>query len=322
MAEEINESSGVTITTLDLKKDSKKKNRIWEIDFFRGIAIILMVLDHLMWNIAYFTYHYFDVATVYASGIGFVQNIQNENGIYLPSYLFSYMQTGYLYYTWDFRIALRMVILIIFFAVCGISFKLSKNNLKRGLILLGFGLLITLVTAIGCSLDLLSISSSLICFGVLSCYGTIIIITHFLKKLVLKLAKGDVKKWYFTSIMLVLLILFGYIFIEISGYNYQVNFNDPLSFFIGIIGNIIGFSSFGGDYFPLLPYFAYFLVGELIGETIYKNRESLFKKNYKTLKPVTFIGRNTLWVYVVHIPLITLIHAILYWSAGYNLALF
>lgn len=315
-----NENEGVILTTLPIKEKEElnKKSRVWEIDFLRGFSIILMVFDHMMWSIYDFVYKFFDVNVTYYS-TGFSPNLPNENGISLPSYLYSYMQFGASYYNWDVRIAFRHIVLIIFFVICGIAFTFSKNNIKRGLILLGCGVLITALTGVGVALDLFSLKTTFIPFGVLSCFGAIILVVYFAKWLTLKLSKNNIKTWYAVSFTISLISIFLTIFYQVSGTDFDFASDDPLGIFIGIIGSIFGFSKWGGDFFPLFPYLAYFLIGEFIGLTVYKNKESLFKRELKVTKPISFIGKHTIWVYLAHIPLITLFHAILYWSAGFNL---
>ena len=320
-------NEGVILTSLNdeevksLTEERIKKKRVWEIDFARGFAIILMVLDHLMWNIYDFTYKFFDVNVNFLGG-NFTPNIPNENGISLPAYLYSYMQVGGWYYNLDVRVAFRQVVLILFFIICGISFNFSKNNIKRGFILLGCGIGITALTGIGVALDLFSLRSSFIPFGVLSCYGTIILLVYFFKWLTLKLSKNNIKIWYFVSFIICLLSIFITVYYDVANINYRFNPENPTQVFIGIIGTIFGFSTWGGDFFPLFPYITYFLIGEFIGNTVYKNKESLFKREPKVTKPITFVGKHTIWIYVAHIPLITIIHCILYWAAGFNLVLF
>jgi len=87
----------------------QKKGRIWEIDFLRGIAIILMSLFHLLYDLNEF--YNFDID--YTTGIV------------------------------DFIGAASA---LMFITLTGISSSLSKNNLKRCLKILFFAYLITLIT--------------------------------------------------------------------------------------------------------------------------------------------------------------------------------
>lgn len=83
--------------------------RIWELDFLRGIAILLMVFFHLMFDLN----HFFQVSVIYDSGI--------------------------IYYIGKFSA-------VLFILIAGVSCSLSRNNLRRGIQLLILGLMITLVT--------------------------------------------------------------------------------------------------------------------------------------------------------------------------------
>ena len=61
-----------------------------------------------------------------------------------------------------------------------------------------------------------------------------------------------------------------------------------------------------GDYFPLLPNFGYFLVGVFIGRTAYKNKKTLMpfvKDTNPIVRIFGFLGRQSLWVYMIHQPL-------------------
>ncbi len=83
-----------------------RSNRIWEIDLLRGIAIVLMVLFHIMFDLHEFS-----------------------------GYLISY-HDGWIY--WVGKIAV-----ILFMLVSGISHCFTRSDLKRGFVLLSYALLVT-----------------------------------------------------------------------------------------------------------------------------------------------------------------------------------
>ena len=301
----MSEKESLVCSRVDLeKKEEVKKQRVWEIDFLRGICILLMVFDHLMWQIHDFIWKYFGITDWTASNI--------------PEFLRQYHYFGTFYYTNDFRIEFRFMVLFLFFFICGISMNFSKNNTKRGLVCLICGLCITLVTIVLCMTNVIDPQGSLISFGVLSCLGSCILITHFLKKLVYKMFNNNFNAWVITVCILSwILILLGKYF-RVHFPSYELVRNDPMSYFVGILGNIFGFANFGGDYFPLVPYLAYTLLGNMLGEVFYKNKTSLFKKEPKVCKPFTVVGRNTMWIYLLHIPVITLIHVLLFIACGFR----
>lgn len=122
---------------------SLKKERIWELDFLKGIALIFMVWDHAVFDL----YGFFGVDT---SALGFLQE------------------------------GIGVISAIIFMTVCGVSVTLGKHNLKHGSITFGLGLALTLFTFI---FDLVADAGAIIMFGILHFLGLAMIIGHFVKKL-------------------------------------------------------------------------------------------------------------------------------------------
>ena len=66
------------------------------------------------------------------------------------------------------------------------------------------------------------------------------------------------------------------------------------------------------DYLPLFPWFGMFLIGAAIGRLFYRDRQSLLPQGWTkplTLwgRPLLFLGRHPLTVYVVHQPLLLLL---------------
>jgi uncharacterized membrane protein len=61
------------------------------------------------------------------------------------------------------------------------------------------------------------------------------------------------------------------------------------------------------DYFPLLPYLGFFLLGAALGKLLYKNKASLLP-NVNPKNPVIaffrMLGRYSLWIYLLHQPIL------------------
>lgn len=112
--------------------------RIWEIDFLRGLSIILMVFYHVLYDL---------------SELGGIKTLLGIE-INLSSVFWLVAQ--------NFFAAL-------FIILCGISSTLSRNNIRRALKLLGVAVIITAATYI-------YNSSSAIYFGILHCLGVSILI--------------------------------------------------------------------------------------------------------------------------------------------------
>ena len=60
------------------------------------------------------------------------------------------------------------------------------------------------------------------------------------------------------------------------------------------------------DYFPLLPHLGFFLLGSVLGKTLYRRKESLLPA--LDGKPVInffqWCGRQSLWIYLIHQPIL------------------
>ena len=67
-----------------------------------------------------------------------------------------------------------------------------------------------------------------------------------------------------------------------------------------------GFAS--SDYFPLLPYLGFFLLGSALGKSVYRNKESLLPRvNTKNFLVRFFLlcGKHSLWIYMLHQPILS-----------------
>ena len=246
------------------------KGRIWELDFLRGFCIILMIFDHALYDLAYvFPYQWFGDGRE-ASGI-------------------LYMLTRFsidFYYPFPLRKIAWWIAVFCFIFICGISCSFSRSNFKRGLRLAAIALLLTVVTY-GIDRYLGQGNTMIIRFGVLHMLSASILVYCFVKRL------GTVA----MIIISFLAIGCGVYFI-----------NSPLQTSLKYVG--IAVKSTGGfyssDYFPLLPWFGFFLFGAALGPIIYSNRRSVFSKKAISLwkKPILYIGRNSLIFYVLHQPVV------------------
>ncbi|MCX6561918.1 MAG: heparan-alpha-glucosaminide N-acetyltransferase [Candidatus Aminicenantes bacterium] len=228
---------------------AKAGNRIWEIDFLRGVAILLMVAYH-------FGYDLVELAGV-RTVLGIRVNLQSPPFQFLVSFFAG-----------------------LFVALCGISGTLTRSNIRRGLKLLAVALLVTAASFV-------FNREETIFFGILHCLG----VSLLLYGLILERAKP-----------LTCLAAAGFIFgltitVPLALKNVPIRFDWLLPF--GVFSDT--FSSF--DYFPLLPWFGVFLVGAAAGKAFYSPRQSLLPP----LSPVPLVniaGRYSLWIYVIHQPVL------------------
>ncbi len=182
-------------------------------------------------------------------------------------------------------------ILFIFIAGCVASF--SKHLLKRGLIVFGAAMLMTLVTYF-------VMPSQVIWFGVLHLLGISMIVTYFLQAFLNRIPK--------IPGMIVVFLLFvttRYIdagTLNFFGYRYlklpEIWYESGRLFFFGFPNK----SFFSADYFPILPWLFLFLTG-YFAFGVLKNRKDT-KELYIRIPGLSFIGQHTFVIYLLHQPII------------------
>ncbi len=184
----------------------------------------------------------------------------------------------------------------IFIVISGICSRLSRSTLKRGVIVLAAGLGVTLVTAV--LMPLFGFTGAEIYFGILHCLGSCMIITGLLMPIIKKInpivgmAASVILFSVFYSVSSGSL-LFG--LIPLPDALYSTNYLAPLGFFSS--------SFFSADYFGILPWLFMFLFGAFLGK--YASDGAFPKWTYKKrCAPFAFVGRNSLWFYLAHQPVI------------------
>ena len=234
---------------------NKKTQRFWEIDTLRGIAVILMITYHILFDLDFL------------------------NILSLPLHnLF-------------FRLFLYPIGTL-FLLVVGISLVLSykryiqKQNqtpsfskyLKRGGFLFFIALFITVLTWI-------YPHEGFIVFGIIHCIGISIILSY------LFISKPNIS------------LVFGFIFVILGIYFALITILNPYFFWIGLKTP----SFYTLDYFPLLPWFGVVLIGLFVGQKIYPTLQSKYGKQQHTptvFRPISFIGRYSLVIYLLHQPIL------------------
>jgi uncharacterized membrane protein len=234
------------------------KERFWEIDAIRGLAIIRMVSYN--WSFA-----------LYFLGI----------------------------YTFALGLVLPGLSACVFIFLSGISLTISYHRIRnserykifkkyslRGLKVLGMGMIITAVT-------FLAFRSEFIIFGILHFVGVSIFLGQFF-----------IKYRRLNLVLGILIIIFG---LYIQG----LRFDFPWLLWLGLTPS--SFSTF--DYFPLLPWFGITLLGIAAGNTLYRNGNRIFRlkdmSSNLLVRFLSFLGRNSLKIYLLHQPLLILMLMIL-----------
>jgi len=235
----------------------KSVERLRLIDTIRGITAISMIIYHLCWDLANFN-------------LGITHDILRTT----PAYI--WQQT----ICWSF----------IFLA--GFSFNLGKHHLKRGLMALGSGMLISLVTYF-------FMYEQRDIFGVLWLIGISILIAIPLDKLFVKNRKNAI----------IGLIIAGLLFFVTRNINYgNLGFEGlticelPKVLYSGYAMTFLGFidpNFFSSDYFSIMPWFFLFISGYFLYHII---SGSNFEKKILTRGIFLFEipGRYSLYIYIFH----------------------
>ena len=271
---------------------NEKKRRFWELDFLRGLCVILMVFDHFMYSIYDIMPRFNDA--FWADASAWVGNV---------------------YWYGMLRIVVRFIVLFCFFLICGISCTLSRSNIKRGALCFLVGCGITFFTVVADAMLDMDIA---IYFGVLHMLGVSMMLYGLIDKLgqlIAKIGKDDKTKkatriigdYLAPTVGLILFIVYfaglkggveGDTFVTDIGIEDQAT-----SVFASLFIDVKYAWSIGGaDYWPLLPWGAIVLIGGFIGRGLYhsKAKDCLAPLDGKWNKPVCFVGRHALIVYVLH----------------------
>ncbi len=214
--------------------------RLEFVDFLRGVAVILMLIYHVFFDLSYF-------------------NKISLNSLFW--YFFPRFIGG------------------MFIFISGISLTLARRkygkrllvaSVKRGIKFFCLGLLITIITLP---------TRCYVRFGILHFFGIAVILGSFF------------------SAFRVLSLLAGFALI-LTGITIQnVGVANKYAFWLGFKPKICML-----DYYPLLPWFGFMLIGIAIGNSL-----NLDLKIPKILRPITLLGRKSLLIYLIQHPLILLL---------------
>lgn len=201
-----------------------ENKRIWELDALRGICILAMVWLHLRYDLQEFC------------GIAVSQNR-------LLSLAMSHGGK-------------------VFVVLSGLCAALGSRSVRRGLLVLSCGLLVSLVTKF-------TGEQTAIRFGILHLLGTAMILWPLLRRL---------PPWA--------LALLGSAAIVTGTWFGRIIVAQSWLYPLGLCSK--GF--FSADYFPLFPYFGWFLLGGMLGKTLYRKKVTLLPRFPNRVWPVRFFA--------------------------------
>lgn len=231
------------------------KKRIWELDALRGLNLLWMIAIHFIYDIV----------------------------VLFPLWHWTAP---------DWYVFLVRLCSVLFLLISGVCVNLGKNSLRRGLTVLGGGMIITAVTVV-MALTGLCDPSIIIYFGILHCLGVCMLLWPLVRK-----CPG----W--------LLVVLGLVLIYVGKYLDTLTVDTYWLLPLGLCPDYFASS----DYFPLIWNFGFFLVGAGVGRYLYRRKESLFPR-VKQVLPIRFLGfcgRHSLMIYLLHQPVLAVIAAVLF----------
>ncbi len=246
----------------------EKRKRIYLLDIIRGILIIYVVYYHFMYDLNDILGH--DIPYLYSDWFSTIRDCMSGSLIFIS----------------------------------GISCNFSRNNLKRGVRTLLIALMLSIVTFV-------VMPSQTIVFGILHLLGTMMTLYGLGECVVgVTAVVFDKKKMY---VRIVLMVVFMFLFFAGRDIYYgRVGFGSAMvnmpAFLYGgknYFLYIMGFwqQLFSADYYPVIPWGFLFLAGAMIGYVFKcKNLPGFLYKNF--CRPLAFIGRHTMIIYLVHQPLL------------------
>lgn len=232
----------------------KGKRRIELLDELRGFAIVAMIIHHA----------FLDIGNIL------------------------YQDWGYTVF--DKLCIVQPIFWTIFIVISGICTRLSRNPIKRGIIVFLCGMAVTLVTAF--IMPKMNIYGAEIYFGILHFMGCAMVITGLIMPLIEKI---DTRLGIGICVLLFAFfysinngtLCFGLIELPSA----QTNLLMPL----GIYNN--SFES--ADYFSIFPWIFMFIAGSFMGK--YAREEKFPEFTYKRhSRFFGFVGKNSLWFYLGH----------------------
>lgn len=276
---------------LDDLAATPKRKRVWEVDFLRGLMILFVVWDHFMWDVASIG------SNAYNSGL----------------FQWLYELSGN-YYSGVLRRVTHDVFVTMFVITSGVSSTFSHNNRRRALKMIAFALLLSAGTYALSSVFGMNITIN---FNVIH----VIALSTLLWSVIDWAWKKCDKNWKknIFGVVMFCVTMTALVVGHCAKAQPIESDNAVWYFLVHHSSKITSYVKFrGGDYLPFLPDFGWFLVGAFLGKALYKWKRTHFPSvNPKWVAPVTFCGRNSLWVYllsqIVMFSFVYLLHGVLNW---------
>jgi len=239
------------------------ESRLWEIDVTRGVAILMMIVFHTVFDLSFFAIFPVDVAT------GFWRYFA-----YATATLFLLVVGISLVISHD-RAAVKLS-----------GLMLAKKFLVRGAGIFALGLLVTIATW-------LYLPEGYVIFGILHLIGVSVMLSPLFFRF---------RAWNIPAGILCILI--GWFVVS------RISLPSPSVLLLPLGIHAPAFWSV--DYTPLFPWLGVVLIGMGTGAFLYAGATRHFTlKSLPELfvRPLSFLGRHSLVIYLVHQPVIILLLA-------------
>ena len=253
------------------RKPGPFEKRIHEIDFIRGFLIGLVVIDHI-----------FCFLMLFSSGW------KGCGGLY---------RVCSFYWTHDARAIVRFIALAGFCLVSGASTAFSKNNWIRAGQMLAFAAVLAVGSTVADALfsKALGLDTMKIDFNVIAVLAWSTLFYCFFQK-------GGWKTVLIGTLIMFLLSWFAYA--DFLAYV------DKHGIFLHCAPLVRPLNN--ADWLPIFPFIFFFFAGALFASVFYlPEKKSLIKNRYNWERPLCFMGRHSLIIYVTHIVVIIAILSLL-----------
>lgn len=278
-----------------MRKENQRlqRQRVWEVDAYRGLNILLILILHM-----YITVDSFCIDGYYKiDSYAFVDAVD-------PYHLFFDWNGDGVIYRAAFNpmiiaIWIQLVVSSLFFT-SGVCCSFSKNGMNRVLRLFAAGLFVSVFT-FGLYLWT-GDEQRFIRFGALMCHACCHLIFYGLL---------EKRSNTFLVALAIPIIIGGYYLMKNPIYT-----NSGILYAFGFRQNGVT----NGDHIPLLPFLGWMLLGVVCGRVVYPQKKSILHVPWleKLTRPLQWMGRYGGQIYVAHI----VVYAVVFSAIGYIFHLF
>jgi uncharacterized membrane protein len=244
------------------ERSAAQDGRFWEVDAARGVAIAMMVVYHLTYDLDYFGGY----------------DIESTSGFWAR--FADATASAFL-----FLVGVSLAISYSRASAARPGRSLFGKYLLRGIRILAYGMVLTVV--------FLVFGMGVVAFGILHLIGLSIILAY------------PLLKYRFANLFLGLSVITVGLYMRIEGFSSE----SPWLLPFGVVPENLMMP----DYRPLLPWFGVVLLGVFAGNVVYGGkRPALFAGKAPVIaRPLLPLGRNSLFIYLIHQPILVALLAAL-----------